>query len=102
MKCVPLCNGREGTGPIVFGICSPVCWRCATAILTAVVLNQTDFHSFEQIWIVTSAGLLLTLIGACLGWRSHFSKVEVANIERVIGGAILGAGLWFVVHAAQI
>lgn len=97
----PLCNRRTGTGPVLCGVHSPLCWRCLSASVAIGVMATLDAAGWTDPPGI-GVGILLVILGALDGVRSYCARQGTTNANRVAFGLFLGMGIWTVFQAIPV
>jgi uncharacterized membrane protein len=82
----PLCNRRRERAPVVFGFCSPLCYRCLGLVTGYLVVT---FMPRNLIWILPNEAAIFGLIFMPTDWLlQRLNFIPSTNARRFVSGLI--------------
>lgn len=80
---VPLCNLRQGRAPVVFGFCSPLCYRCFGLVMGGLFVSLSPLVTLSLPGPVFALGLIFMP----LDWSfQRWGILPSTNLRRFLSG----------------
>lgn len=94
----PFCNGKPETAPHIGTFCFPICWRCLSIIIGAIIITIFSHVALLQELLTDKWAVSLVAGGLILpcfldGVFSYFSSYNSKNSIRIMTGILCGIGL---------
>ena len=89
----PICNLQKHRAPQFYGLCFPLCWRCSSIIMGALLSKHFLVSRFS---IDFTIAVFLILPTALDGFLQYHCKKESTNSKRILTGLLAGCGIFTV------